>query len=164
LVNNAGVGSAAPIEELDERSWDRVIDVDLKGVFLCSRVAVERMDASPDDPARIINIASQLAFKGARELAHYCAAKGGVVSFTRALAREVAPAITVNGIAPGPMTTQMLLEGTTESWREEKRDEIPLERFASTDDVAPTVAFLASDAGAYYTGQILSPDGGDAMH
>lgn len=164
VVNNAGIGSSSAIEDLDRSTWEAVLEVDLTGVFLCSQEAVRRMKGSSANPSRIINVASQLAFKGASELTHYCAAKGGVISFTRALAREVAPEITVNAIAPGPMTTEMLFDGTSEEWREQKQAEIPLNRFANPEEVAPTVAFLASDAGTYYTGQVLSPDGGDAMH
>lgn len=164
LVNNAGVGAAAPITDVSVEEWKRVQAVDLRGVFLCAREAVRRMSPDPKDPPRIVNITSQLAFAGAPELTHYCAAKGGVVSFTRALAREIAPGILVNAVAPGPMHTDMLHEGTSDAWRETKRSEIPLERFGDPAEVAPSICFLAGDAASYYTGQVLSPDGGDAMH
>jgi len=164
LVNNAGIGVAGPIEEISPEDLDRVLDVDLKGVFYCSQAAVSQMDDDPDDPPRIVNVTSQLAFKGAPELTHYCAAKGGVVSFTRALAREVAPGILVNAVAPGPMNTEMLHAGTSDEWRAAKREDVPLDRFGEPEEVAPSICFLASRTSDYYTGQVLSPDGGDAMH
>jgi len=164
LVNNAGVGSAMSLEAMETEDWDRVMDVNLRGVFLCSRAAVRTMDPTESAPGRIINVASQLAFKGETNMTHYCASKGGIVSFTRSLAREVAPTITVNAVAPGPVDTRMLRENTTEEWRAERRETIPLGRIGDPDDIAPSVVFLASDAGGYYTGQTLSPDGGDAMH
>lgn len=111
----------------------------------------------------VVNVASQLGFKGAAGFTHYCAAKGGVIAFTRALAREVAPDVRVNAIAPGPVETP-LLSDISEQWRREKAAELPMERAGRVEDVAPTAVFLASDESSYYTGQTLSPDGGDAMH
>lgn len=161
LVNNAGVLEPSTLDEMDVETWDRTVSVDLRGTFLVTRFAIEGMLERGD--GRVINVASQLGIKGAPELAHYSAAKGGVISFTRALAREVAPDVRVNAIAPGPIETDML-EDTTEEWRENKEAEVPLGRMGTVDDIAPTAVLLAGDGGDYYTGQTLSPDGGDAMH
>lgn len=161
LVNNAGVLQPSPLEEMDIETWDQTISVDLRGTFLVTRFAIEEM--LKQNSGRIINIASQLGIKGASELTHYSAAKGGVIAFTRALAREVAPDIQVNAIAPGPIETA-LLDDTTDEWRENKKSEVPLGRIGTVDEVVPTAILLAGDGGDYYTGQTLSPDGGDAMH
>ena len=161
LVNNAGILEPSTLEEMDVETWDRTISTDLRGTFLVTRFAIEGMLDRGD--GRIINVASQLGIKGAAELAHYSAAKGGVIAFTRALAREVAPDVQVNAIAPGPVETDML-DDTTEEWRENKEAEVPLGRIGTVDEVVPTAVLLAGDGGDYYTGQTLSPDGGDAMH
>ncbi|MFB6096756.1 MAG: SDR family NAD(P)-dependent oxidoreductase [Haloferacaceae archaeon] len=165
LVNNAG-GSppTSPLAEMDVDTWDQVLDLNLRGVFLTTRFAlpgmVERADA--DDPGRIINVASQQGILGAKNRVHYCAAKGGVISFTRALARELAPSITVNAIAPGPIRTGKRED--PEAWSAARGEELPMGRAGVVSDVAPTAVFLAKPDGGFYTGQTLSPDGGDAMH
>jgi 3-oxoacyl-[acyl-carrier protein] reductase len=161
LVNNAGILRQSPLIEMPVEQWDEVMSVDLRGVFLVSRFVVPGMVEQGE--GRVINVASQLGFKGAEELTHYCAAKGGVIAFTRSLAREVSPEVTVNAIAPGPIETD-LLDDITEEWRRRKEAELPMGRFGRVEDVAPTAVFLAGEGGAYYTGQTLSPDGGDAMH
>jgi 3-oxoacyl-[acyl-carrier protein] reductase len=111
----------------------------------------------------VVNTASQLGIKGAPELVHYSAAKGGIIAFTRALAREVSPTVRVNAVAPGPIETDLLAD-ISEEWRAAKEAELPMGRLGQVDDVVPTVVFLASEESSYYTGQTLSPDGGDAMH
>ncbi|RBI58739.1 short-chain dehydrogenase [halophilic archaeon] len=161
LVNNAGVLEPSPLDEMDVKTWDQTISVDLRGTFLVTRFAIEEM--LDQNSGRIINVASQLGIKGGTELTHYSAAKGGVIAFTRALAREVAPDVQVNAIAPGPIETD-LLDDTTDEWRENKQSEVPLGRIGTVDEVVPTAILLAGDGGDYYTGQTLSPDGGDAMH
>jgi 3-oxoacyl-[acyl-carrier protein] reductase len=134
--------------------------VNLRGVFLVTRFVLPGM--LERGSGRVINVASQLGFKGAAELVHYSTAKGGVIAFTRALAHEVAPEVTVNAIAPGPIDTDM----TTGMGDDERRsmDHVPLERRGKVGDVVPTALLLAGPGGDYYTGQTLSPDGGDAMH
>lgn len=161
LVNNAGILEPSTLNEMDIETWDRTISTDLRGTFLVTRFVIERM--LDQEEGRIINIASQLGVKGAAELTHYSAAKGGVIAFTRALAREVAPDVQVNAIAPGPIETD-LLDDTTAEWRKNKKAEVPLGRIGTIDEVVPTAVLLAGDGGDYYTGQTLSPDGGDAMH
>jgi len=161
LVNNAGILTQSPLAEMSVETWDETIAVDLRGVFLTTRFFIPGM--LDRGSGKIVNIASQLGLKGGAELVHYSAAKGGVVAFTRALAREVAPIVTVNAIAPGPIETD-LLAGITDEWRREKQAELPLSRLGRTEDVVPTAVFLASAESDYYTGQTLSPDGGDVMH
>lgn len=161
LVNCAGIGGAVPFPELDVTEWDRMIAVHLRGTFLVTRVFFEGMKHR--SYGRIINISSQLAYKGAPMLAHYCAAKAGILGFTRALAREAAPfGVLVNAVAPGPVETDMLLSLPIE-WQEEKRKQLPIGRFAKVDEITSTVLLLASSAGSYYVGQTLSPNGGDVM-
>lgn len=162
VVNSAGVGgNDRPFEETDASDWDRFVGVNLRGTMLVTREfwsgMIERRYG------RVVNIASQLAYKGAPGLAHYCAAKAGVVGFTRALSYEGAPHnVTVNAIAPGPVETD-LLRNHSEQWLDTKKKQLPIGRFGSVDEIAPTALLLASDAGAFYLGQTLSPNGGDVM-
>lgn len=161
LVNNAGGGPpTSPLATMDVDTWDNVLDVNLRGVFLSTRFALPSMLEAGS--GTIINIASQQGFLGVPERVHYCAAKGGVISFTRALARELAPDVTVNAIAPGPIATGK--RDDPDTWRQRVGPTVPMGRVGEIDDVVPTAIFLASSDGAYYTGQTLSPDGGDAMH
>lgn len=161
LVNNAGILTQSELVEMPVAMWDETMAVDLRGVFLTTRFALPGMLESGG--GSIVNVASQLGIKGAEELVHYSTAKGGVIAFTRALAREVSPAVRVNAVAPGPVETD-LLDDISEEWREAKEAELPMDRLGSVDDVVPTAVFLASEDSSYYTGQTLSPDGGDAMH
>jgi 3-oxoacyl-[acyl-carrier protein] reductase len=161
LVNNAGILTQSELVDMPVEMWDETMDVDLRGVFLATRFALPGMLETGN--GSVINVASQLGIKGGEELVHYCAAKGGVIAFTRALAREVSPAVRVNAIAPGPIETD-LLDDISEEWREAKEAELPMDRLGRVEDVVPTAVFLASEDSSYYTGQTLSPDGGDAMH
>lgn len=161
LVNNAGIPGQALLVDLDVAAWDRVIAVNLRGPFLCSKFALPHMLAR--GCGRIINLASNLGQIGGKEMVHYSASKGGVIAFTKALAREVAhQGILVNAIAPGPTHTDMLASETDE-WKREKLAELPIGRFATIDEIAPTAVFLASDDATYYIGQTLGPNGGDVM-
>ncbi|QOT19825.1 SDR family NAD(P)-dependent oxidoreductase [Paenarthrobacter sp. YJN-5] len=162
VVNSAGVGGGdRPFSAVDPVEWDRVIGVNLRGSYLVTRAFYEPMVEK--GWGRVINIASQLAYKGATGLAHYCASKAGVVGFTKALALEGAPhGVLVNTIAPGPVDTA-LLRGHSELWLENKRSSLPLGRVGEVDEIAPTALLLASDAGSFYVGQTLSPNGGDVL-
>lgn len=161
LVNNAGIFTQSLLEDMDVADWDRVLAVNLRGTFLCSRALVGQMLARGS--GRIINIASQLGLIGGVEVAHYSASKAGVIGLTKALAREVAGrGVLVNAIAPGPVNTP-LLDSETEQWRSAKLAELPLGRFAEVDEITPTAVLLASDDGSYYVGQTLGPNGGDVM-
>lgn len=160
LVNNAGILTQEPFPDMDVEAWDEIMDVDLRGVFLVTRKLIDDLI---ENKGKVINVASQLGIKGGAELTHYSAAKAGVIGFTRALARELSPTVTANAIAPGPIETD-ILDDLTEDWKEAKAAELPMGRLGRVEDIAPTAVFLASGESDYYTGQVLSPDGGDAMH
>jgi 3-oxoacyl-[acyl-carrier protein] reductase len=162
LVNNAGVLTQALVRDMTVETWDAMIASDLRSVFLCTRFALPGMIERRY--GRIINVASQLGQKGAVELAHYSAAKAGVVGFTKALAREVGEfGITANCLAPGPIDTDMVA-GISESWKDMKRKELPIPRFGTVEEVAPAALLLAAEPdGNIFTGQTLGPNSGDVM-
>ena len=161
LVNNAGIGGEQPFEAIDLAMFDRMIAVNLRALFHLAKLAVPGMRARRW--GRIVNIASQLAYKGAPGLTHYCAAKAGVVGLTRALALELAEyGVLINAIAPG-MTETRLSGGLTDAWKARKLSELPIRRFGVPNEIAPTAVFLASSDGDFYVGQTLSPNGGDVF-
>lgn len=161
LVNNAGIFTQSLLADLPVADWDRVLGVNLRGTFLCTRALIGPMLAS--GWGRVINIASQLGQVGGTEVAHYAASKGAVIALTKSLAREVARrGVLVNAIAPGPVQTP-LLDGETEQWRAAKLAELPIGRFATVAEIVPTAVLLASEDGSYYVGQTLGPNGGDVM-
>ncbi len=161
LVNNAGHVHQSPFEALEIADFDRMIAVHLRGNFLCARRALPAMLANRDGV--IINIASQLGQIGGIQLAHYAAAKAGIIGMTKSLAREVSGrGVRVNAVAPGPIDTE-LVQNLSPEWRCAKLAELPLGRFGTPEDVAETVAFLASPAARIYVGQTLGPNSGDVM-
>lgn len=162
LVSAAGILDEVPFLEMTAERFDRTIAVDLRGVFLAARYAAPYMVAA--GRGRIVNIASQLGIKGGTNLAHYVAAKAGVIGLTKALALELAPkGVLVNAIAPGPIVTP-LIDGLSEEWKRSKAAELPLGRFGRPEEVAPTALLLASSPGGdLYVGQTLGPNSGDVM-
>lgn len=168
LVNNAGIIGLKPFEEITLNEWTHMFHVHLTGSFLFSQAVLPYMKKS--QKGKIINIASNWGQRGAAGSVHYSAVKAGVIGFTKALAREFAEFnILVNAVAPGPIETEMieeearLLNTSVENIRNQLTKTIPLNRLGSINDVATTIAFLASEAGDYYCGQILSPNGGEVM-
>lgn len=161
LVNNAGIMSYSTLETMPVEMWDQMIAINLRSVFLCSRLVIPGMKAR--GWGRIINLGSQLAQKGAPELVHYGASKAGVIGFTRSLARElIGFGITVNAICPGPIDTE-LSRTNPPKWKAELIRQIPIGRYGEVEEVAPTAVLLASDEGSFYVGATLNPNGGDLM-
>ncbi|POX58234.1 beta-ketoacyl-ACP reductase [Streptomyces sp. Ru62] len=160
LVNNAGVFPRAQVLELDEETWDLVLDTNLKGAFFCAQEAAALM--IPRGGGRIVNVSSSAAFTGSPRGAHYAASKAGLVALGKSLARALAVhGITVNTVAPGvTRTAQPNLD--EEGFLAEGR-RIPLGRVARAQDVADAVAFLAGDRSGYLTGQTLGVNGGAVM-
>lgn len=158
LVNNAGIAFQGLTTETDEIDFDRIIDVNLKGVFNCCKSVIPSMVSRQS--GKIINISSMWGQVGASCEVAYSAAKAGVIGLTKALAKELAPSgITVNAIAPGLIETSMNSNFTVEELTEFV-NEIPLGRMGSADEVAAAIEFLASDKADYITGQVLGLNGG----
>jgi 3-oxoacyl-[acyl-carrier protein] reductase len=161
LVNNAGMDTTCEVASMPTDMWDRMIDVHLKGTFLCTREVLPAMKRRKW--GRIINLSSQLAHKGGPTMAHYCAAKAGIMGFTKSLAYEVArDGITVNSINPGPINTP-LLRALPADWLEMKKRELPIGRFGEAHEVAPAALLLASEEGSYFIGASVNMNGGDYM-
>lgn len=162
LVNNAGIFPIAPVAIMTEADWDRVMDVNLKSVFLCSQAALGPMRQSGE--GRIINMASVSGLVGAVGFAHYGASKAGVIGFSRSLAREVAAMnITVNTVAPGIVDTETATQTFPQFALDQYLTQVPLRRLTTPADVAELVLFLASSGAAYITGQTYAVDGGYTM-
>lgn len=163
LVCNAGISRATPFAELEEDEWDNMLALNLKSVFLCCKAAMEVM--VPRRKGAIITIASVAGKRGGGIFGttHYAASKGGVIAFTRALAREaIAAGIRVNGICPGATETAMTAV-MDRPLRERALAQIPAGRFAQPEEIAAAALFLASDAASYCVGELINVDGGVMM-
>lgn len=161
LINNAGIVLERPFLDMREDEWDRVINTDLKGVFLCCQAVLPAMVARGH--GCIINIASELGYLGRAGYTAYTSAKAGVIALTRSLAREFAPAIRINAIAPGPVATEMLDPALMSPAVIAHEVDIPMGRLGRPEEIATTAVFLASTHAAFYCGQTLGPNGGALM-
>jgi NAD(P)-dependent dehydrogenase (short-subunit alcohol dehydrogenase family) len=164
LVNNAGATWGAPIESFDEAAWERVLALNVKGVFHTTKFLLPLLQAAgtQEEPSRVINIGSIDGIHvPVLETYSYSASKAAVHQLTRHLAKRLAPATTVNAIAPGPFESKMM-HATLEAFGEQIAASAPLRRIGRPDDMAGTAIFLASRAGAYLTGAIIPVDGGIA--
>jgi len=161
LVNNAGTNRPKPFLDVTEEDWDELMALNLKGTFLCTAAAVPHMLKRRE--GKVINLASNIGQRGHPGMVPYAASKGGVIAFTKALARELAPhGILVNAVAPSATKTERILAYPPERL-EELRRLIPMGRLAEVHEVVATIMFLISSAGDFYCGQILCPNGGDVI-
>jgi 3-oxoacyl-[acyl-carrier protein] reductase len=147
------------METMATAMWDEMLRINLKSVFLCTRAVLPAMRRNRY--GRIINISSQLAHKGASGMAHYAAAKAGILGLTRSLSYEVADDnITVNAICPGPLDTDMKLPP---EWAAKKQSELVVKRQGRVEEIAPTALLLAGEDAGFYIGAVFDPNGGDIM-
>ena len=161
LCNNAGHVEQVPFLDITVEQFDRMLAVHMRGMFMCAQAALPPMLAAGDGV--IINTASQLGHLGGIEVAHYAAAKAGIMGLTRSMAREFSTrGVRVFAVAPGATRTP-ILESISEEWLEAKRAELPLGRFAEPEEIAETVAFLAGPVSGAFVGQTLNPNSGDIM-
>jgi 3-oxoacyl-[acyl-carrier protein] reductase len=158
LVNNAGITRDGLLIRMKEEDWDRVLDVNLKGTFHCTKAALGVM--VKQRRGRVISIASIVGVMGNAGQANYAASKAAIIGFSKSIAREYANrGITANVVAPGFIKTAMT-DQLPEDVQTKLREQIPLGRLGTPEDIAQAVAFLASDAAAYVTGQVLHVNGG----
>ncbi len=160
VVSNAGIQRPQPITEMSVEDWGRMMSVHLRGNFLVGREAARHM--IPRGRGHIITVCSQLGYIGRENYTAYSTAKGGVIAFTRALAKELAPhGILVNGVSPGLVDTGF--DPLSEEVKAAHAASLPLKRLGTPEDMTPAFVFLASDEARYYCGQLLHPNGGEIM-
>ena len=158
LVNNAGINRDRLLLRMNTDDWDQVIQVDLRGAFLCTRFVMPHLIKQRS--GRVVNISSVVGISGNPGQANYAAAKAGLIGFTKSVAREVASRnVTVNALAPGYIATGMV-EKLSEDAREKILSRIPMGRFGVAEDVSEAVVFLCSKGASYITGEVLTIDGG----
>ena len=159
LVNNAGITRDRLLLRMTPDDWDRVLEVNLRGAFLCTKFVMPHLIRRRQ--GRVVNISSVVGLGGNAGQANYAASKAGLIGFTKAVAREVASRnITVNALAPGFIDTGGMVDQMTEEARKTVLGRIPMERFGSADDVAEAVSFLCGPGAGYITGQVITVDGG----
>ena len=166
LVNNAGIVAATRIWDMRDDEFRRMIEVNLTGTYNITQAALPALMQSERRPA-IVNLGSTAALRGGGLLggSHYAASKGGVISFTKALARELGPrGIRANCVAPGIIETDMTLGKFGDDWERDLKQGIPLQRFGSATEVAQAILFLASDLSSYSTGIVVDVNGGFHIH
>lgn len=163
VVHCAGVIHEAPLLETPVADFDRVIAINLRGSFLVGKMALGLMDGTVDAPARLIMIASDMAYYGRETFSPYVASKHGVLGLVRSWAKEFAPRVLVNAICPGPIDTEMLgAAHMSAEWRARELA-IPLARFGTPEEIAELALFLAGSGGRYFTGQGIGSNGGSIM-
>jgi NAD(P)-dependent dehydrogenase (short-subunit alcohol dehydrogenase family) len=161
LVNIAGTNRIYPLTETTDEIWDLLLDLNLKGTFHCCRAVVPQMRQAGG--GRIVNTTSNMGMRPEAQQVAYASSKAGVVGLTRALALELAPDnITVNAVAP-VMTLTTRVAGLPQWWKDLQLSKIPLGRYGAVEDTIAAMMFLLSDGGSFFTGQVLSPNGGDFM-
>lgn len=161
LINNAGITRDGLLVKMKESDWDLVLNVNLKGVFLCSKAFIRKMMAARS--GSIVNITSVVGIIGNAGQANYCASKAGVIGFTKSLAKEVgSKGIRVNAVAPGFIESAMT-DKLSDEVKKNYMAGIPLRRYGSAEEVAEVVSFLCEDRSRYMTGQVISVDGGMAL-
>jgi 3-oxoacyl-[acyl-carrier protein] reductase len=160
LVNNAGVLVEGLLATMPLADFDRQVAVNLRGPFIVTQAALPRIPAG----GRIVNVASELAYLGREGASAYAATKGAILSLTRSWARELAPEILVNAVAPGPVDTPLLGFGAMSPEAQALETRNPLGRVGQPHEIAAVISFLASDRASFITGQCFSADGGAAMH
>lgn len=173
LVNNAGVILEKSLLDMTADDFDWIMNINLRGQFLCGREALRRMagrgghqgvSQGVSQGGRVINVTSDLSFTGREDFSAYCASKGAVNALTKSWAKEFAPHVLVNGIAPGPIDTDMLdLEHMSPEWRIKEEQLTALKRIGKPHEVSSVAVFLAGPGGSYLTGQIIGPNGGSVM-
>jgi len=161
LINNAGYMNRKSFLEITLDEWNKTIDIDLTSVFLSTQLAARQMSRTGEGV--IINVSSQLAYKGAAEYTDYCAAKAGIIGLTHAVARELGPKIRVNAIAPGPIATAMTLPYLTPEWIDDRTRDSVSRRLGTSSEIASVAIFLASNGASLFHGQIVHPNGGGYM-
>ncbi|HYP50644.1 MAG TPA: SDR family NAD(P)-dependent oxidoreductase, partial [Pyrinomonadaceae bacterium] len=162
LVVNAGIWKGAPGDEMSEELWDEVLDTNLKSGWAMSRAIVPEI--KKQERGAIVLVSSTAGQRGEANYSNYAASKGGQISFTKALAMELAPKIRVNCVAPGWIETAMVRPVFEDAeYKEQVLNSIPLKRMAATDDIALAICFLASDWARHITGEILNINGGSVL-